>query len=102
MISGDCVCICALQTSGMSVINTFASAMGDLCIITLDLMKKTKNNAIDKNIRHADNEIDMADLEGLERMKIGIIMPQVDCSVLPDGPDVIVLHTTHTHTTTTQ
>ena len=54
-------------------------------------MKKMNNNATDENIEHFDNEMDMADLEGLEGMKFGNIMPQVDCCVFTDGPDVIVL-----------
>ena len=64
-------------------------------IITLNLMKKTRNNAIDENIGHSDSEIDSADLgEGLEGTIIGIIMPQVHCLAFPDGPDVIVLNST--------
>ena len=37
---------------------------------TLDPTKKTSNNAIDENIGHLDDENDMADLEGLEGIKI--------------------------------
>merc|ERR1712011_52135 len=60
-------------------------------IITLDHMKKMKNNAIVGNIGHFDNEIDMAGLEGLEGMKVDNIKPQVDRFVFPDGHGVIVL-----------
>ena len=55
-------------------------------------MEGVQNNAIDENIGHPDNEIDRVDLKGWEGMKIGDIMPQVDCFVFPDGPDAIVLH----------
>ena len=74
------------------MISTFVSATDNFYIITL--VKKTKNNAIDGNIGHPDIEIDRVDLEGLEGMKIGIITLQVDCFVLPDGPDMIVLNST--------
>ena len=55
-------------------------------------MEGIQKNTIDEGIGHPDNEIDMADLEGLEGMKIGDIMPQNNCFVFPDGPDAIVLN----------
>merc|ERR1711866_10211 len=60
-------------------------------IITLEHMKKMKNNAIVGNIGHFDNEIDMAGLEKLEGMKVENIKAQVDRFVFPDGHGVIVL-----------
>merc|ERR1711872_1094323 len=60
-------------------------------IITLEHMKKMKNNAIIGNIGHFDNEIDMAGLEKLEGIKVENIKPQVDRFVFPDGHGVIVL-----------
>ena len=51
----------------------------------------SKNNTIDESIGHLDTEIDRADLEGLEGMKIGNIMLQVTCFVFPDGLDAIEL-----------
>merc|ERR1711865_578052 len=45
-------------------IDIFTSATGNFNIITLEHMKKMKNNAIVGNIGHFDNEIDMAGLEG--------------------------------------
>ena len=107
MIVADCEYIRALQTcmvacveglqvaaieSDMSVVNIFVPSTGNLYIITSDLMKKMKNSAIDENTGHFDNEIDMADLEGLESTEVGNIMLLVDCSVFTDGPDVIVLN----------
>merc|ERR1711988_1987142 len=94
--------ICALQAcmegfqvaameSVVNEIDIFVSATGNFNIITLDHMKKMKNNAIVGNIGHFDNEIDMAGLEGAEGIKIENIKPQVDRYVFPDGHDVIVL-----------
>merc|ERR1712070_68866 len=60
-------------------------------IITIDHMKKMKNNAIVGNIGHFDNEIDMAGLEGFPGIKVENIKPQVDRFVFPDGHGVIVL-----------
>ena len=42
---------------------------GNFNIITLDHMKKLKNNAFVGNTGHFDNEIDLAGSEGLECMK---------------------------------
>merc|ERR1712199_65203 len=67
------------------------SCTGNFNIVTLDLMKKMKNNAIVGNIGHFDNEIDMAGLEGLEGIKVENIKPQVDRFIFPDGHGVIIL-----------
>jgi len=94
--------ICALQAcmEGFQVvtmeqvvgeIDIFTSATGNFNIITLEHMKKMKNNAIVGNIGHFDNEIDMAGLEGFPGIKIENIKPQVDRFVFPDGHGVIVL-----------
>merc|ERR1711957_357126 len=94
--------ICALQAcmEGFQVvtmeavvgeIDIFTSATGNFNIITLEHMKKMKNNAIVGNIGHFDNEIDMAGLENLPGMKVDNIKPQVDCFVFPDGHGVITL-----------
>merc|ERR1712046_223236 len=98
----ECVPICALQAcmEGFQVvtmeevvgeIDIFTSATGNFNIITLEHMKKMKNNAIVGNIGHFDNEIDMAGLEGLPGIKIENIKPQVDRFVFPNGSGVIVL-----------
>ena len=55
-------------------------------------MEGIQNNTINENIGHPDNEIDRTELEGLECMKIGYIMLQVNCYDFPDGPDAIVLN----------
>jgi len=94
--------ICALQAcmegfevttmeSVVGEIDIFTSATGNYDIITLEHMKKMKNNAIVGNIGHFDNEIDMAGLEGFPGIKVENIKPQVDRFVFPDGHGVIVL-----------
>jgi len=94
--------ICALQAcmegfqvvtieSVVGEIDIFTSATGNYDIITLEHMKKMKNNAIVGNIGHFDNEIDMAGLEKLAGMVVENIKPQVDRFVFPDGHGVIVL-----------
>merc|ERR1712141_94754 len=98
----ECDPICALQAcmEGSQVvtmddvvgeIDIFTSATGNFNIITLEHMKKMKNNAIVGNIGHFDNEIDMAGLEGFAGIKVENIKPQVDRFVFPDGHGVIVL-----------
>merc|ERR1712157_625342 len=94
--------ICALQAcmggfqvvtmeQVVSEIDIFVSTTGNFNIITLEHMKKMKNNAIVGNIGHFDNEIDMAGLEGFPGIKVENIKPQVDRFVFPDGHGVIVL-----------
>jgi len=94
--------ICALQAcmegfqvvtleSVVGEIDIFTSATGNFNIITLEHMKKMKNNAIVGNIGHFDNEIDMAGLEGTAGIQIQNIKPQVDRFLFPDGHGVIVL-----------
>merc|ERR1712217_221811 len=94
--------ICALQAcmegfqvvtmeSVVGEIDIFTSCTGNFDIITLEHMKKMKNNAIVGNIGHFDNEIDMAGLEGFAGIKGENIKPQVDRFVFPDGHSVIVL-----------
>jgi adenosylhomocysteinase len=98
----ECDPICALQAcmEGFQVvtmddvvgeIDIFTSATGNFNIITLEHMKKMKNNAIVGNIGHFDNEVDMAGIEGLEGIKVENIKPQVDRFVFPDGHGVIIL-----------
>merc|ERR1711966_598940 len=67
----------------------FITTTGNKDIITLEPMKKMKNNAIVGNIGHFDNEIQMEQLEkATTRMNIE---PQCDKFVFPDGHGVIVL-----------
>merc|ERR1711881_258807 len=94
--------ICALQAcmegfqvaaleSVVGEIDIFVTTTGNFNIITVDHMKKMKNNAIVGNIGHFDNEIDMAGLEGFPGIKVENIKPQVDRFEFPDGHGVIVL-----------
>merc|ERR1711896_100061 len=94
--------ICALQAcmegfqvaaleSVVGEIDIFVTTTGNFNIITVEHMKKMKNNAIVGNIGHFDNEIDMAGLEGFKGIKCDNIKPQVDRFIFPDGHGVIVL-----------
>ena len=66
----------------------FVTATGNIDILTLEHMKRMKNNAIVCNIGHFDNEIDVA---GLKRYTWENIKPQVDHVVFPDGKRIILL-----------
>merc|ERR1712107_323104 len=94
--------ICALQAcmegfqvvtleSVVGEIDIFTTTTGNFQIITLEHMKKMKNNAIVGNMGHFDNEIAMEDLEQFPGIKVENIKPQVDRFVFPDGHGVIVL-----------
>jgi len=94
--------ICALQAcmegfqvvkmeSVVGEIDIFVSTTGNKDIITLEHMKKMKNNAIVGNIGHFDNEIEMERLEKSEGIKVENIKAQVDRFVFPDGHGIIVL-----------
>jgi len=94
--------ICALQAcmegyqvvtmdSCVSEMDIFVTTTGNFNIITLEHMKKMKNNAIVGNIGHFDNEIQMAELEGFPGIKVENIKPQVDRFEFPDGHGIIVL-----------
>merc|ERR1739847_56366 len=94
--------ICALQAcmegfqvvsieSCVGEIDIFTSATGNYDIITLEHMKKMKNNCIVGNIGHFDNEIDMNGLKSYPGIKKVPIKPQTDRWVFPDGHGVIIL-----------
>merc|ERR1712036_195002 len=86
MIGGKRALVC-----GFGDIDIFTSATGNYKIITLEHMKKMKNNAIVGNIGHFDNEIEMEELEGFPGIKVENIKPQVDRFEFPDGHGIIVL-----------
>merc|ERR1712113_1006928 len=101
LISG-CDPICALQAcmEGFQVVtmesvigemDIFVTTTGNFKIITLDHMKKMKNNAIVGNIGHFGNEIEMENLEKFPGIKVENIKPQVDRFEFPDGHGIIVL-----------
>merc|ERR1712127_159114 len=94
--------ICALQAcmegyqvakldSVVGEIDIFITTTGNFKIISLESMKKMKNNAIVGNIGHFDNEIDMAGVENFPGIKVDNIKPQVDRFVFPDGHGIIML-----------
>ncbi len=100
--------ICALQAAmeGFEVArledvvdtaDVFITTTGNKDVITLEAMKRMKNNAIVGNIGHFDNEIEMAKLEKLAGVKkTNVKNPeehgnQVDIWTLPSGNSIIVL-----------
>ncbi|HZN39153.1 MAG TPA: adenosylhomocysteinase [Planctomycetota bacterium] len=94
--------ICALQAAmeGYQVLtvedcvdyaDVFITATGNYQVITVDHMKRMKNNAIVGNIGHFDNEIDMAGLAKVPGIVRENIKPQTDRWVFEDGHGVIVL-----------
>ncbi|AWB34561.1 adenosylhomocysteinase [Orrella marina] len=91
--------ICALQAAmeGYKVVtmeeacdkaDIFVTATGNYHVITVDHMKRMKDQAIVCNIGHFDNEIDVA---GLEQFQWEEIKPQVDHIIFPDGKRIILL-----------
>jgi adenosylhomocysteinase len=69
----------------------YVTTTGNIDIITLDHMKKMKDQAIVCNIGHFDNEIQMDRLnseKGVEKLNI---KPQVDFYKFPDGHGIFVL-----------
>jgi adenosylhomocysteinase len=91
--------ICALQAAmeGYRVVtmeeaapqaDIFVTATGNVDVITVEHMKKMRNQAIVCNIGHFDSEIDIA---GLKQFTWENIKPQVDHVIFPDGKRIIVL-----------
>ena len=91
--------ICALQASmeGYDVVDIdevanipdiFVTATGNVDVITLDHMRKMKDQAIVCNIGHFDSEIQ---INQLKNMVWDEIKPQVDQVTFPDGKKIIVL-----------
>lgn len=91
--------ICALQAAmeGYRVVelndvvdqvDILVSATGNYHIVTIDHMKRMKDQAIVCNIGHFDNEIDVASLREFTWENI---KPQVDHVIFPDGKRIILL-----------
>ena len=91
--------ICALQAAmeGYDVqtlddvcdkADIFVTATGNKDVITVDHMRKMRNNAIVCNIGHFDSEIQVA---GLKNFKWDEIKPQVHHIEFPDGNKIILL-----------
>jgi adenosylhomocysteinase len=94
--------ICALQASmeGFEVQpvedtlhegNIYVTATGNKDIITVDHMKRMKDQAIVCNIGHFDNEIQVDDLNNLKDVTRINIKPQVDKYVFADGHAIFML-----------
>jgi adenosylhomocysteinase len=94
--------ICALQASmeGFEVKtvedsldegNIYVTATGNMDIITVDHMKKMKDQAIICNIGHFDNEIQVDGLNELKGINKINIKPQVDKYIFPEGHAVFIL-----------
>merc|ERR1711988_2019004 len=102
VLISECDPICALQAcmegfqvvaieSVLNEVDIFVTTTGNFKIITLEHMKKMKNNAIVGNIGHFDNEIEMEELEKFPGIKVENIKPQVDRFEFPDKHGVIIL-----------
>ncbi len=94
--------ICALQAAmeGYAVrtledvvaeADVFITATGNLRVLTVEHMKRMKNNAIVGNIGHFDSEIDIGGLAKFPGIRRVNIKPQVDRWVFPDGHGILVL-----------
>ena len=68
----------------------YVTCTGNLDIITLEHMRKMKDQAIVCNIGHFDNEIQMDRLNGSGAIKTNI-KPQVDMYTFPEGNSIFLL-----------
>ncbi|MFA6636177.1 MAG: adenosylhomocysteinase [Candidatus Omnitrophota bacterium] len=94
--------ICALQAAmeGYEVstvedtlgkADIYVTATGNKHVITIDHMKRMKDQAIVCNIGHFDNEIQVSELENYKGIKRTQIKPQVDKYTFPDGRSIFLL-----------
>jgi adenosylhomocysteinase len=94
--------ICALQASmegyevktvedSLGEGNIYVTATGCKDVITVDHMKKMKDQAIVCNIGHFDHEIEVGKLDCLKGVRKVNIQPQVDKYVFPDGHEIFML-----------
>ena len=68
----------------------YVTCTGNVDIITLDSMRRMKDQAIVCNIGHFDNEIQMAELDNSDAAKLNI-KPQVDQYTFPGGNAIFIL-----------
>jgi adenosylhomocysteinase len=71
--------------------NIYVTTTGNRDVITVEHMKKMKDQAIVCNIGHFDNEIQVDKLNNLSGVKKIEIKPQVDKYVFPDGHAIFML-----------
>jgi adenosylhomocysteinase len=94
--------ICALQAvmegyqvstveDTLGLADIYVTATGNRHVITLEQMKRMKDQAIVANIGHFDNEIQMEMLDGAKDVKRENIKPQVDKYIFPDGHEIYIL-----------
>lgn len=69
----------------------YVTTTGNFKVITLEHMKKMKDQAIICNIGHFDNEIEVDNLQAFEGIKKTNIKPQVDKYTFPDGHEIFLL-----------
>lgn len=94
--------ICALQAAmegfevaileeTLGIGDIYVTTTGNKDVITIEHMKKMKDQAIVCNIGHFDNEIQVAALEKYPGIKKINIKPQVDKYVFPNGKEIYLL-----------
>ena len=94
--------ICALQAAmegytvttvedALDTADIFVTATGNKDIITLDHMRRMKDQAIVCNIGHFDNEIQVEALQGAQDVGHQNIKPQVDRYDFPEGHSIYLL-----------
>lgn len=94
--------ICALQAAmegyevktvedTLGIADIYVTATGNLGVITLEHMKKMKDQAVVCNIGHFDNEIQVGKLDKLKGVKKINIKPQVDKYIFPDKHEIFML-----------
>lgn len=94
--------ICALQAlmegfevktveDSLSEGNIYVTTTGNKDIITVEHMKKMKDQSIVCNIGHFDNEIQVDKLNEMKDVKLINIKPQVDKYQFPDGHSIFML-----------
>jgi adenosylhomocysteinase len=71
--------------------NIYVTATGNLEVITVEHMKKMKDQAIVCNIGHFDHEIQVSRLNEVKGIKKINIKPQVDKYIFLDGHEIFVL-----------
>jgi adenosylhomocysteinase len=69
----------------------YVTATGNRHVITLEHMKKMKDQAIVANIGHFDNEIQMEKIDDAKDVKKVNIKPQVDKYIFPGGSEIYIL-----------
>jgi adenosylhomocysteinase len=94
--------ICALQAAmegyqvatiedALPTADIYVTCTGNVDVITIEHMKKMKDQAIVCNIGHFDSEIDVAALFAFPGIKRVNIKPQFDKFVFPDGHEILLL-----------